>query len=441
MIKQYINQHINQNEKSVQNFLKMGFAETDITPSGPVETIGFGREDQISRGVLQPLSAQITVWSYEEELCCVASIDHIGFSMQSADQLRDEIGEILSVPREKVMLCFSHGHSSPNESAEPEYFQFACRQIEKAVKTAFRHMVPVKAVWGNGTVDIGLNRRKGSDVIDRRAGILKVCGADTGELKLLLLRLTAHCNVLKRDNYLISPDYFGAVRELTGAEFHCPVMVIQGAAGNIAPRYFHSATNPPDADDERFVRSVTALEDMAREVQKGISPVITVMEPREVGLLSMYSKRLSLYAEVPSSEEALRVADEALKFAGIDGSGWLEEVKRLQEQGIQEQMEQVEVQYFALGEGCLCGVANEVMTEFAQTTSEQLENEFFYFNGYTNGSSGYFPTEEEFDKGGYEVYWSMLAYYPYYGRVFPLRRASAGELAAFAAANAPHHTN
>lgn len=42
--------------------LVLGFVETDITPSAPIETVGFGREDQMSRGILHPLSAQVAVW-------------------------------------------------------------------------------------------------------------------------------------------------------------------------------------------------------------------------------------------------------------------------------------------------------------------------------------------------------------------------------------------
>lgn len=101
------------------------------------------------------------------------------------------------------------------------------------------------------------------------------------------------------------------------------------------------------------------------------------------------------------------------------------------------QAETVEVQCFSLGSGCLCGVANEIMCEFALRVSAQLKSDLFYFGGFTNGCTGYFPTEEEFDKGGYEVYWSMLIYYIYHGRVFPLRRDSASELIRFAAENAP----
>ena len=418
--------------------LVLGFVETDITPSVPIETVGFGREDQMSRGILHPLSAQVAVWQLGEELCCVAAIDHIGFSKQHANALRDEVGKVLCISREKIMLCFSHCHSAPNESASPEYYRFVCNRVKDAAAQALQDMVPVNAIWGNAFTDIGLNRRKGCDALDRRIGILKICDSENSELKLLLLRLTAHNNVLKADNYLISPDYFGTVRDTLSKEFGCPIMVTQGSAGNVAPRYFKSTINPPDAADERFIRSDTALEDMAKAVLRDVKPVAMSLHPQKIDRLALHSRQITLTADVPSSPRAVNIVDEARQYCGIDGTGWLKQVQSLLQSGIHQQTEDVEVQYFSLGDGCLCGVANEVMVEFALRASELLQDDFFYFGGYTNGCTGYFPTEEEFDKGGYEVYWSMLIYYVYHGRVFPLRRDSASKLIRFVAENAPN---
>ncbi len=380
--------------------LVLGFAETDITPSASIETVGFGREDEMSRGILHPLSAQVTIWQLDEERCCVAAIDHIGFSKQHANILRSEIGKVLCIPCEKIMLCFSHCHSAPNESASPEYYRFVCNRVKDAAAQALQDMVPVDAVWGNAFTNIGLNRRKGCDALDRRIGILKICDSTSGKLKLLLLRLTAHNNVLKADNYLISPDYFGTVRDTLSKEFGCPVMVTQGAAGNIAPRYFRSAINPPDAADERFIRSDTALEDMAKTVLRDVKPVTASLRVQKIDRLAMYSRQITLTADIPPYPRAMEIADEARKYCGIDGTGWLNEVQRLLHDGVYQQTEKVEVQYFSLGNGCLCGVANEVMVEFALRVSELLHDGFFYFGAYTNGCTGYFPTEEEFDEGG-----------------------------------------
>ena len=416
----------------------LGLSEVEITPTSPMETVGFGRIDNISRGVLHSLSSQIAIWQQGMERYCLITIDHIGFSKQDADMLRTQIGELLGVEKERVMLCFSHTHSAPNTTVEQEYFQFLCSQVLCGIKQALDHMVSVIAAWGNAYGDIGVNRRGVENAIDRRIGLLKVMDAKTGELKLLVLRLTAHANVLKEDNYLISPDYFGAVRDRIKAEYGCMAMVTQGASGNIAPRYFKSKLTPSDVMDlQWFHRSEHALSRMAEEVCTAIEKVIHNIHPHQIEHMRMYSFLMELQAAVPSYEHALSVAKEAMQYAGIDGAEWLGEVRRLQKAGMKEQVDVIEVQYFALDEGCLCGVANEIMCEFALRAKEQLKNELFYLGGYTNGCTGYFPTEEEFTKGGFEVYWSMLLYYKYYGRVYPLKRESASLFLEQVIANAP----
>lgn len=231
--------------------------------------------------------------------------------------------------------------------------------------------------------------------------------------------------------YFISPDYFGTVREVLSRECGCPVMITQGAAGNVSPIYFKLNLNPPDAAGIRFIRAEDALDRMAQTVLRDALPVIHSLCPVEVKRFSMYSYEIELTADVPSYTEALKVAEETGRLCNIDGTGWLQEVQRLNRNNIRRQTERVEVQYFVLNEGCLCGVPNEVMVEFALDISRNLKNELFYFGGYTNGCTSYFPTEQEFDKGGYEVYWSMLIFYMYHGRVFPLRRNSASRLVRF----------
>jgi hypothetical protein len=416
----------------------LGLAEVDITPTAPVQTIGFGREDELSRGVLQGLSAQVAVWRLSANECCLVAIDHIGFSAPHAERLRREIGTVLGIARERIMLCFSHTHSAPNDSLETAYFESVCSRVTAGVAQAAERMAPVCVAWGNAYADVGVNRRAGCDTVDRRIGVLKVVDAASRELRLLLLRLTAHANVLKGDNYLISPDYFGSVRDRLRERYGCAVMAVQGASGNVAPRYYRSGTTPPDVDDPSlFVQSETALGDMADEVARQLAPVLDGIHPRSVEHLDMYSVRRDFSADVPDHDGAMALAAEAKREAGIDGTAWLAEVERLLSAGIRTQTQSVEMQYFAVNDGCLCGVPNEIMCELALRAGERLHGDVFYLNGYTNGCTGYLPSEEEYDQGGYEVYWSMLTYFIYFGRVSPLRRDSASRLVAAAAENAP----
>ena len=83
--------------------VRLGYSVADITPDEPVPLIGFNRPDNVSRGVLKPLLAQVSVWESEER-CCLICIDNIGFSKCLSDRLRMKISTVLNVSIDKVML-------------------------------------------------------------------------------------------------------------------------------------------------------------------------------------------------------------------------------------------------------------------------------------------------------------------------------------------------
>jgi hypothetical protein len=396
-----------------ENNTYFGFARADITPLYNVQTVGFNREDNLSRGVLHRLFAQVSVWHSDEGKVCLVAIDHIGFMYEDSSTLRGMIGNRLGITREKVMLCFSHTHSSPNISLEPEYFRFLCEQVLSGVDEAEKNVIPVKAAWGTTEADIGVNRRNNDGVLDRRINILKVADAVTGELRLLVLRLTAHANVLYEGNYLISSDFIGVARELLEKKYGCSVMITQGASGNVKPRYEFT---------------LEALDKMASAIDNAVAACIDVIKPGGIKRLSMFSQTDTFHADVPSMERAREISEEAMRINHIDGANWLKEVARLNAEGVRQQGTQTEIQYFVLNDGCLCGVSSEVMCELAVDIAKACKDELIYFGGYTNGCSGYLPTAEEYDKGGYEVLHSYLIYYIYHGRVMPFNRDTAEKL-------------
>jgi hypothetical protein len=410
--------------------LQLGYAEADITPLTPMKLVGFYRESNLSKGILAPLMAQVAVWK-NDGICCLITIDSIGFTLELSNILRERVGNLLGISSEKVMLCFSHTHAAPDADEDRTYFEEVCNKIEICVSQAAENISPVSVGWDNGMAKIGVNRRWISKDTDDRIGILKICDIKTDCPKLLILRVTAHGNVLKRDNYMISPDYFGDVRKTASLRFQCPVMVIQGAAGSTAPIYFCSEETPVDARSEQCIRSKTALEDMANLITESVSSKFDSINQNKELTVHMYSWHIDLVSDVPSTDEALGIAKEAETMCGIEDSGWLKKVAELNKAGVHEQKEDVEMQFFSIGDWCMCGGPYEFMVGFALEAVRILHNEFFYMNGYTNGCLLYFPTIDEFDAGGYEVYWSMLIYYRYLDRVFPFRREEASKLIRF----------
>lgn len=423
----------------------MGFAEVNITPAFSMELIGFDRQDNLSRGILDKLIAQIVIWDDQTRKTCIVSIDSIGFTAEKSNFLREAIAGRLCTNREQVMLCFSHTHSAPDAGNEKGYFDFVCTRILKGIDEAMKTLAPVKAISGIAKADIGINRRNQAGILDRRIGVLKIADAMTNQLRLVILRVTAHANVLTSDNYLVSADFFGATRELLEKKYDCKIMLTQGASGNVRPKYQHSDAvfmeehpheamimkKTPDIVKKRFDESMEALAKMATEIDKALGAVIESMIPEPIYRMDMFSEIQSFSADVPTMKRAGEITDEALREAGIDGTKWFEEVKKLHMKQIDHQITNMEIQFFILNDGCLCGVADEVMCEISLDILQKVKNQNIFFGGYTNGCGGYLPTKEEYQRGGYEVLWSYLVYYRYHGRIMPLNSDTAERLAAF----------
>ncbi|WP_314576372.1 hypothetical protein [Enterococcus gilvus] len=423
--------------------VSIGYEQEDITSLESVQLVGYdGRLDNKSRGVLSNLIVQATVWSYSERLYCLIAMDSLGFTEELTNTLRTIVAETLDIKSTDVMICFSHTHSAPNALIEDQYFKLVCQRTVKSVKKALKNLVPVEAAWGLGESSIGFNRRRNSESLDKRIGILKICDADTKITRLLLLRVTAHCNVLSPDNYSISSDFFGAARDLLEKKYKCHVIIIQGAAGDVRPAFrqdnadflqVHSNSVPVNYPDENvqkkyFSQSMKALDRMATSIYHSIKEKVDQLKPEKIYSIAMFSLQKEFHADVPTLEKAKVIVHEAFTNGGISGENWFKEVNKLNGRGIHTQTSHIEIQYFVVNQGCLSGISNEVMSEISTNIAEKANNQLFFFNGYTNGCSSYLPTAAEYDKGGYEVVWSNLLYYKYHGRLMSFNRNTAAIL-------------
>lgn len=393
--------------------IKMGLAERDITPIGSKELVGFNRRNNTSIGIRDSLLTQVMIWESDDNLSVIVTIDSLGFTTEDSLVLRQKIAETLHIKEGAVMICFSHTHAAPNCGMDRDYFRFLCLNVVTAVEAARNRLGEVKVAWGSVEADIGINRRKEVCKLDRRIGILKVIDATTDKLMAILLRVTAHANVLTRENLKISADYIGETRNRLTKIYKCPVMITQGAAGNVKAKY------------ENVRNGITK---MAMEIEKAMTSIMEQLYPQKVERMSIFTEVLECHSAVPTLEHAMLIADEAMKECNICGDQWLAEVKRLQKTKIMQQKSKIEIQYFVINDGCICGIPDEVMCELAVDIEERSLNKRIFFGGYTNGCSGYLPTAEEFHKGGYEVLWSYLLYFKYHNRVMPLNVETAEQL-------------
>lgn len=397
-----------------------GFSQIDITPDFPVELIGCYRPDSTSRGILHPLCAQTAVFSRAGERYCLVTVDSLGLTTGLSDTLRQRIARILGTSASAVMLCFSHTHSAPAPLSPlngERYYQLLCERIEQCVAEAASSLRPCSAGWSVTETGVGENRREGCTEVDRRLGALRVTDAGTGRPMAVLVRLTAHANILMSGNDRISSDFFHTARVKLQERFQCPVMLIQGAAGNVKPTGVDKILGGGRPDLDRIA-------DQLFQDAKRLST-----DTADVGCLQMASRPIRLVSDVPFAAEAERIAADARRECGVDGTAWLAECGRLREAEVTEQIQEREIHLFRLNDGGFCGVAEELFCEISLDAASRAGTPLFFLNGYTNGCAGYLPHRAEWVKGGYETLYSYLSYYPFHEHVLPFRPDTADRIA------------
>lgn len=399
-----------------KTYCKAAFAQTDITPDFEVELIGCSRSDSKSKGVLHHLYAQILLFEFNESRYCLIAIDSLGLTTTLSDKIRSIAAKQLKTDISCVMIGFSHTHSAPAPLSPvngEKYFKLMCSQIKKCASEAEKNLRRCKAGWALTDTYIGENRREGCTVVDNRLGALKIDDYNTGLPIAVVLRVTAHNNVLMCNNNKISSDYFGIAREKLKDYFNGPVMFIQGAAGNIKPIGVDKI-NGGDIPDLYKISDI--LFNSAKKLH---------FDMTEISNLQMYVRNIDYCSDVPSETEAKKIADDAKKLFDIDGSEWLEECEKLRKAGVKTQIHEEKIQFFCLNEGCFCGVPDEIFCEISLEASKRVCSPYLFLNGYTNGCTGYLPHSEEWSNGGYETLYSYLQYYKYHGHVFPYRQDTA----------------
>lgn len=400
-------------------YCKAAFSQVDITPDFQVELIGCYRLDSKSQGVLHSLYAQVLLFEFYGTYYCLIAIDSLGLTTVLADELRSIVAEQLKSDISCVMISFSHTHSAPDPLSPingERYFSLMCSRIRKCVAVAIENLRPCKAGWAMTDTEIGENRREGCTAVDRRLGALKITDSITDRPLAVVLRITAHANILMHGNNKISSDYFGIAREKLQKYFLCPVMLIQGAAGNIKPAGIDKILGGSIPDLNRIS---DILLNSARQLNFNMN---------EVSNMQMYAKNFNYYSDVPSEPEAKQIANAANRFCHIDGSEWLMECKRLRKSGVATQVQEGKIQFLKLNDGCFCGVPDEIFCEISLEASKQAHTPYLFLDGYTNGCTGYLPHSEEWVKGGYETLYSYLQYYRYHGHVMPFQQDSADRL-------------
>ena len=392
---------------------KVGVYKVDITPPLGIDFIGYHRPTGI-RNIDERIYATAFVIESKATKSVIISIDNIGMLISDTNIIRDNVAKELKLPFENITVVFTHTHSGPATASKNQVVQsYKNTLITNSVKAAVHanaNMQPSKVGWNVTIGEIGVNRREitpdgkvkmginPNGVVDKRIGVLAIKHSNTGKYQGLIVFCTAHPNVLKSDSDILSADYPGLTRAILERTMQCPIIIIQGAAGNINANYRGS---------------VEALEKMAYALSGSVLTMIPKIKYESIYNLRTVSTNLSMQLnDIPEPDVIKSMASTVEELWGVDTKKWKSALLDMQKQNSRRLSIELEIQLLQINEGSFSGIPMEPFSETALDIKNKLNNELAFFGGYTNGYLGYLPTKEAFPYGGYEVELNPVVYGP-----------------------------
>ncbi|MET7017819.1 neutral/alkaline non-lysosomal ceramidase N-terminal domain-containing protein [Bacillus mycoides] len=399
---------------------KVGVCQVDITPPLGIDFIGYHRDTGINN-IEEHIYGTIFVFEKDEVKTVFISIDNIGMLVEDTNIIRERVASELHVPFEQITVVYTHTHSGPETVGDhpliKSYKTILLNNVVQGAITANNNMRSCEVGWDVTTGDIGVNRRERTPdgkakmginiegIVDKRIGVLAMRNAESKELAGVIVFCTAHPNVLKGDSDVLSADYPGMTREILEKIVNCPVIIVQGATGNVNAKYRGSQE---------------ALKQMAYVLSGHVLTILPTVTYRPIVKLRTISSTMQMrLKDLPEIDEIRRMARSAERQWGVNTDEWLTIVLEKYKQGIRQLSIDLEIHMFQINEGMFSGIPMEPFSETAVEMKESLQNELAFFGGYTNGYIGYLPTKEEYAYGGYEMELNPVVYGPVTNLLMP----------------------
>jgi hypothetical protein len=399
---------------------KVGVFKVDITPPLGIEFIGYHRPTGV-KNVDERIYATAFVFESNKTKTVFISIDNIGMLIDDTSIIREQIAIELNITLEEITVVFTHTHSGPatvsNSEVVKAYKTILIKNVVKAAVKANENVQLSEVGWNVTMGEIGVNRREETPngkvdmgtnengIVDQRIGILAIRNQGTQKLSGAVVFCTAHPNVLKSDSDILSADYPGLTRRILEQALHCPVIIVQGASGNVNAKYRGS---------------LKAIEKMAYALSGYVLTMMPTIAFSPIFKLKTISTKYKMnLRDIPEPDRIKRMALSAEKQWGVNTNKWLIAMLNKYKQQIKKLSIDLEIQLFQINEGSFSGIPMEPFAESALDVQEKLNDKLAFFGGYTNGYLGYLPTEEAYPYGGYEVELNPVIYGPITGLWMP----------------------
>ncbi len=372
-------------------------ATADITPDTPQWLLGY--QARQSTGVHDHIHHRVVALDDGKTQVYIVSSEFAVFAPSFFDEFARELKTRTMVDPRQVWWTVTHTHSAPElgpggigrlflgERYKHDYDHAYAKMVKDklivAIREAREKLFPARLFIGAASAEANINRRErkpsGKIVlgnnpegpVDRMIGLMRIERLDGG-LVALIANYAMHGTVLGGKNLLISGDAPGVVASYVESKLGAPMLFINGALGNIAPRHsvepdFRHLEEYKKLLGDPILAANTALRKPTKRIRFDQREI--VMEtPRKPGL--GWTEELADYLKVRDDGTAnVRVPIRLLRI-DKDTAIW--------------------------------GAPVELFAEIALNMRAKSPFRHTFYYGLTNGCLGYLPTKKAFAEGGYE---------------------------------------
>lgn len=395
--------------------LLLGVARGDITPEVGCNLFGY-RPDLYSESVNDNLTATVFAFTQGEERFVLITVCVCILDTKITDELRGLISEKHNVKIGNIIICATHTHSGPATIDMPgwggidmPYYEGIMKPvILKAVDEAFSDAQPVTMGVGVGKSELGINRRQLN--VDNSVGLGQCYWApynpqmtvisfknENGEVVGNIIHYGCHgtCAGLNKE---VSRDWSGVMTDALEEETGAITAFFNGPEGDVGPRlsngqttaelpYIYEVGGIGAKDAIRIFKSIEGFKEFSISSVSG-----NVKLP--------YDNRIS-YDEAVKGYEIYK--NETINY-GRQLAVYFSKVKESYETNfVEEEFDEISQSIIRLGDVAFVSFPYELFSEIGMRINDAVKDLNVLSLSNANGSKGYFPTQDQLCKGGYEV--------------------------------------
>jgi neutral ceramidase len=427
--------------------LYAGVCETNITPPLGVWMSGYGGRPTPAVGVHDELFARALVFDNGERRVVLITADVIALDYATVERVRKGIAAQIHVSPDAIMLHCTHTHAGPNigtfrcmGTPDASYTDILTRKLIGVAKQAASLLRPTTLTYGEGSVQIGVNRRQtrpdgkvilGTDFGGPVAPTVQVLCVNepNGQTFALLFCHACHPTTLGGENLHFSAEWPGAAVAHLKERFRTEgagsgiapdalPFCLQGCCGDINP--IRRGTWEAIAENGRIVAEAahTARWNAHGRLDETLDAAETTLELPMLPPPSLEECESWITQwEVTLEKERTQGASEGRLNFLRGRLAWAKDAREYAGRGEPFDVKHsFAVQRLNIGGASFLGFPAEIFVQYQLDFVDRVNSPVFALS-YTNGCWNYVPTAKEYARGGYEVedahkYYGTLMFAP-----------------------------